>query len=297
MDNIFTQLRHFLDYSRTVRRNTLKTVHDMEVSFQSFSEFSQVSNFSDFDAEAIENWIANQVTTREWKAKTVRTRLGHLSLFADFLVRRGRLEKNPVKAVPRPRLPKSLPRALTGSQCDRVMDWVRSFSFKFKFERMRAVAIIAMFMATGMRHSELRNLKMCDIDLDRMELFVRSGKGEKDRRIPFRPSLGVVLERYLQERTRLKKSCPEFFTAMRQNSKMGPKVIYRLSERLRKASGIAFTPHVFRHSYATRMLESGLSIREVQELLGHSHISTTVIYLAVTGERLTEQVRLKGFDV
>ena len=78
---------------------------------------------------------------------------------------------------------------------------------------------------------------------------------------------------------------------------MGDRVIYRLCKRLKTASGIIFTPHMFRHSYATRMLESGLSIREVQELMGHASITTTAIYLAVTGDRLKKQVREKGFDV
>lgn len=297
MDSLFDQLRLFQEYSRYVKGNTPKTVKDIGKVFLHFSESLDIEDGSSFTTENIEMWISRNRQIHDWKPKTIRTRLTYLSLFADWLVRKGYLKDNPVKAVARPRLPKRLPRALSAPDCDSLMDWTKSFPFETRYERLRAVAIIATFISTGLRISELRNLKISDVDMERMVIFVDSGKGEKDRKIPFRCSLKIHLDRYVDERRRKQMTCPYFFTSLHLNAKMGPKTIYRLCKRLKDESGLKFTPHAFRHTYATRMLESGLSIREVQELLGHSHISTTAIYLTVTGDRLREQVLAKGFDI
>ncbi len=269
----------------------------MTVAFNGYRHFSKITSIQEFTRHSIEDWIIHGKLHREWSPKTIRLYLCYLSLFADWCVKNGHLDANQIKDIDRPRLPRTLPRSLSGEQADRLLSWVKSFPFDYRYEKKRAIAIVATFMGTGIRRSELFDLKMDDIDLTRQELFVRAGKGGKDRKIPFRYSLTRILEEYVAERVRLKKHCPYFFASLKYDAKMGEKVIQRLVKRLRDKSGIHFTPHVLRHTYATRMLESGLHIREVQELMGHADMKTTAIYLSVTGERLKEQVLAKGFDV
>ncbi len=120
---------------------------------------------------------------------------------------------------------------------------------------------------------------------------MEKGKCQKDRIVPFGRPLVEALREYLRHRTRLKKSCPHFFAAMRQDSQMGDSVIKRLVTRLRDKSGIYFYPHMLRHTYATMMLQGGANIRAVQELLGHASILSTLPYLHTTTAHLQAQIQ------
>lgn len=296
--NDFYRLQQrFIEHSIGLKGNAQGTIKSMSVGFNQYRNFSGIEFFSQFTRQSVEDWIIQGKLHRNWSPKTIRIYLCYFSLFADWCVKQGELKYNFIKEIDRPRQPRKLPRALNEQQSERLLDWVKGFPFGYRYEKKRAIAIIATFMATGIRRSELLNLKMDDVDLVRQELYVRAGKGGKDRKIPFRYSLTRILEDYLCERKRLKKTCPHFFASLKFDARMGEKALYRLVTRLRDKSGIHFTPHMLRHTYATRMLESGLHIREVQELMGHADMKTTAIYLSVTGERLKEQVLAKGFDV
>ncbi|MEG3638010.1 tyrosine-type recombinase/integrase [Magnetococcus sp. PR-3] len=207
------------------------------------------------------------------------------------------MKSNPAKDIRRPKLEKKIPKYLTEEACGRILYWARHYPYYYKFEQPRNAAIISTFLATGIRRSELLNLKLEDVDLIRKELYVRHGKGAKDRLIPFRHSLACVLSEYLESRTKQGKECRYFFTSLRRDTKMGDKVIPRIVDILKKKTGIHFYPHLLRHTYATRMLEGGLHIGEVSKLLGHADIETTTIYLSVNDQRVKEQVLRYGFDV
>lgn len=298
MYDIHDRLHQFLSYSLNVKKNRSKTVHDIKTSVEGVHNFRPLQSFLDFNTETIEDWIANRHAYANWSAKTIRTRLVYLSLFADWLVRKGDIEKNPVKEISRPKLPQKLPRALSEEVCERITSFTKSIPFRYKFERARAIAIIGMFRGTGMRYSEVLNLNIYDVDMSQMEIRVNGGKGEKDRVIPFNDSLRRYLKKYLIERSRLKKTCPAFFASRERNERMGPKQIYKLCWRIRDESGIQFTPHCFRHTYATMLLEKPeFSIYDVKELLGHSSIKTTEIYLSVSNKHLREKIQREGLEV
>ena len=211
-----------------------------------------------------------------------------------WCVAEGLLKGNPVATIPQPRLEKKLPSCLSEEEVEELMDWVRSYRYYYKFERIRAVAIFAIFLGTGIRKSELMNLKICDVDIEQCSLHVRSGKGKKDRIIPFHSSLAVVLSRYLKERDKLKRQCPNLIVSLRHDCPMGKKAFKTLFDKIRKSSGIYVYPHLLRHTFATIMLQRGLDVREVQELLGHATINSTVVYLSVVVGHLREQVKQHG---
>lgn len=145
-------------------------------------------------------------------------------------------------------------------------------------------------MYTGIRLQELRNLKMVDVDFTEKTLFVESGKGDKDRIVPLNNKLIEILQDYLKERVRLKKSCPYFFTAMREDNRMGDLVIKRLVIKIREKTKIHFYPHLLRHTFATLMLEGGCDLFSLSKMLGHSDIKTTTIYLSATTAHLQQQI-------
>lgn len=244
----------------------------------------------EFTTEVIKEWIFNKKAERGWSAQTIRNRLVALSSFFKWLKNEQYLEENPIEKIPKPKVPKRIPKHLTQTEAQDLLEWTENFPFDYRFEKTRAAAIIATFLFTGVRHEELRNLKMNDVDFQSRVVYVRQGKGLKDRMIPINLKLIHYLESYLKDRRRLKKSCPYFFTAMRADAKMGDLVIKRLVKKLQQKSGIRFYPHKLRHTFALLMLEGGCDLFSLSKLMGHSDIKTTTIYLSATKALLQDQV-------
>jgi len=295
--NELERLHHrFCNYSETFKGNTAATIKWLKQAFRLWISFSHAESPGDISRQAIEDWIFFGRSERSWSPKTIRNRLQALGLFFDWMVREGLLRSNPVAEIPKPKLPVRIPRHLTQEEAFQLLDWTKNFPFGYLFERSRAAAIIATFIYTGVRAEELRMLKMSAIDLANRTLFVASGKGNKDRIIPITRSLALFMEAYLRDRRRMRRSCPYFFTAMRQDSQMGPLVIKRLVDRLRERSGIYFYPHMLRHTFATLMLEGGCDLFSLSKMMGHSDIKTTTIYLSATTGHLREQIRKHPLD-
>lgn len=282
--------QEFCEYSLVFKGNTPRTIKWLEETFRFFLKDIKVSEVSQITESLIENWILRGKIDHEWSAKTIQTRLSSLSLFFDWCVKRGHMDTNPTQNIPRPKLPKKIPRHLSKSEAFTLLDWTRNFRYTYKFERLRAVAIISLFVFTGLRLSELLNLRIENVHFDEKTLFIKSGKGEKDRLIPMSFELIRVLEDYLKDRDRLQKTSPHFFTSMKYDEPMNYLVVKRLVEKLRNKSGIHFTPHMLRHTFATLMLEGGCDLFALSKMLGHSDIKTTTIYLTATTAHLQEQI-------
>jgi len=119
---------------------------------------------------------------------------------------------------------------------------------------------------------------------------VRQGKGNKDRIIPIGTTLTLILKKYVDERHRLKKTCPEFFTSLNRNSRFTEISLRRLVVLITKKTGLKFGVHKLRHTFATLMLEGGCDIYSLSRMMGHSDIKTTTIYLYASVEHLRNQI-------
>jgi site-specific recombinase XerD len=197
---------------------------------------------------------------------------------------------NPVDGIELPRREKRLPPKLTKQESMRLLEIVYNYPYDYSYLRYRNHAIFATFVFAGLRKSELLNLGLADVDLENLTLFVRQGKGSKDRIVPISFTLAQTLKRYLVERKRLNKTCPQFFTSLNRNVGLTDTGLKRIVIKLRKASGITFTVHKLRHTFATLMLEGGCDIYSLSRMMGHSDIKTTTIYLAATAEHLRSQI-------
>ena len=289
MSQIQNLLYQFCDYARAFKGNTNRTIAWYKEVVGYLLKFSHIEKAEQFTFQVIEAWIIDGKINKEWKAITIKNRLRCLSLFADYLVKNQYLKENPVKKIPRPKIPQKIPGHLKREQALYLLEWVQNFPFRYKFEKMRANAILATFIFTGIRLHELINLKFNDVDIENRTLFVK-GKGEKDRLIPINFSLVEILRKYLEEREKFKRKAPYFFTSMKVDGKMGDKVIPRLIKRIRDKSGIYFSPHYLRHTFAVLMLEGGCNIYALSKMMGHSDIKTTTIYLSATTSHLQEQI-------
>ncbi len=290
--NEILQLHHrFCDFSIAFKGNTPQTIQWFRQTINPFLKFSELDRVQDVSRRVVEDYILQGKFRKNWSAKTIRNHLQGLSLFFAWLVRDGYIHEDPTADIPRPKVPKTIRPHLSRREATELLEWTRNYPFDYKFERARAICIISAFLATGIRKSELRNLKLSHISLQDRTIFIQAGKGLKDRKMPVRLDFIRTAEEYLRHRSRLKKTCPYFFTAMRQDTQMGDCVVKRLVERLRNRSGIYFYPHMLRHTFATLMLEAEVDLRALQVMMGHSNIETTAIYAHVAVGHLDRQMQ------
>jgi len=290
MLDIHHQLRSFCEYSRVFKGNTERSVATYRFEINHFAKHTGIAHAEAIDLKAVEGYIIKGKLDHGWSAKTIRNRIIALRIFLDWCIKQKLITENPAREIDLPRLPKKLPRHLSKEDAIQLLEWAQHYRYVIDAERTRAVAILAMFMFTGVRLSELFNLMVQDVQLAERRVFVRSGKGEKDRYIPMNPDLTVYLERYLHTRDQRQWNCPYFFASVKADRRMGAKSIPRLVAKLRDASGIYFSPHMLRHTFATLMLEGGADIFAISKMMGHSDIKTTTIYLSATSGHLHSEI-------
>ena len=204
-----------------------------------------------------------------------------------FLVREGHIERDPMENLRAPRAFRALPRYLTTTQVDALLEAPDVETPLGRRDR----AVLEVFYATGLRVSELIGLKLQDLDLD-MGLVTAFGKGRKERLVP----LGSVARRWVEQYlagTRpamLKGRRSDVLFVSHRGGRLSRMGVWGIVRRHALTAGIAsvLTPHVLRHSFATHLLERGADLRSLQSMLGHADISTTQIYTYVTRERLRQ---------
>ncbi|TFH66648.1 MAG: integrase [Gemmatimonadales bacterium] len=220
--------------------------------------------------------VAGNDQVRQWLLHLMRTGRSHsysnqaLSALR-FLHLRVLNAPAPVARVPRAKRKRTLPKVLSEEE-------IKRFLASLNTPKHRAIAFV--LYSTGLRVSEAARLKVTDIDSDRGQIHVRQGKGRKDRYVMLSPVVLGVLREY----ARIERPYDWVFPAgHRRDRHITPRAIQREVSQAAKRAGIEkrVTPHMLRHSFATHLLEAGTDLRYIQELLGHTKISTTVIYTHV----------------
>ena len=218
-----------------------------------------------------------------YKKTTVARKIASLRTFYKYLYRERKIDSNPAMNLNNPKRPKSLPKFLTPDEVEQILN-------NTKIETpagYRNRTILELLWATGMRISELSGLNFGDLNLEHNEIRV-FGKGSKERIILVTDRAKSFLERYIETARAL---IPKGFPVPPQDED-SPVFInntgYRLQTRTVRNVIKHVTPHVFRHSFATHLIENGADLRIVQELLGHASISNTQIYTHVSTQHLKE---------
>ena len=202
------------------------------------------------------------------------------------------MHDDPLADLAIPRLERSLPARLTQAEAQRLLECAANAPRAGRFERARNHALLAVGLYAGLRRGELLGLSLADVDLEGRSIFVRQGKGNKDRYIPINAGLQPILKKYLVERRRAGKSCGAVFTSVRRDERLSHEALRKTVTGIRRVSRLQFRLHGLRHTFATLMLEGGCDIYSLSRLMGHSDIKTTTIYLAASPEHLRAQVAL-----
>ncbi|MBI4547640.1 MAG: tyrosine recombinase XerC [Ignavibacteriae bacterium] len=290
---ISEHIQQFLEYLGKDRNYSSHTVSAYEDDLQQFHEFlrrhfsERSIHYSDIDHVTIRLFLGDLMERGKKKSSAAR-KLAAVRSFFRFLVKRKIMKHNPGLHVLTPRLPKKLPSFLDEPYVDQMMN----LPDRSTVEGLRDRAILELLYGTGIRLSELVDLRLENVDFNNGTIKVL-GKGSKHRVVPIGRKAKEALKSYLKGRdsffadqtTEIDRDAI-FLTSRGQ--RIYPKAVYLIVKKYisQVSDMVKKSPHVLRHSFATHMLNRGADLRAVKELLGHESLSTTQLYTHVTVDRL-----------
>jgi integrase/recombinase XerC len=293
------EIADYLAYLEKERQDSAHTVTAYTRDLAEFVAFlgayygSDAWSFSGLDRLAIRGFLGH-LTRRGLSKRSIARALSAVRSFYKWLHRAERVEANPARGVASPKLEKYLPAYLDRAQIDLLFQSAELFAQDGRFEGVRNLAILELFYSTGMRLAELAGINRADIDLVAQVVKVR-GKGRKERILPVGDHAQLALRNYEGKRDDLTRrlgarSDRYAYFLSRLGRRIAPRsvqlIVSKFLDKIDEDAGLSV--HSLRHSFATHLLDAGADLRAVQELLGHSSISTTQIYTHTSVERLKQ---------
>ena len=268
-DEYIKEFLRYMELEKSASRHTLRAYRKDLEEFFSFVK----TPLKDIEINHIRGFIAHRLSSGKSKT-TVSRQLATLRSFFRFLHREGFVEFNPAKLVQNPKTEKRLPRFLTVDEVFSLVEKPEGIDFL----TVRNRAILELIYSAGLRVSEVSALTVDDVNLRDGYVKVK-GKRRKERIVPIGSKAVDALKRYVIERKLLKKETEAFFIN-RKGGALSERSIRKIVVRYAREAGISgrVGPHTLRHSFATHLLQGGADLRVIQELLGHSSLSSTQVY-------------------
>lgn len=282
----------FENYLRNEKNYSERTVIPYKKDLMAIKSYldslEEPLNWQTLTADVVRNWIIKEMD-RGLNPKTVNHELSALRSFYKFLLRMGKVDRDPVHNLQGPKKEKSLPSFVKESEMDRLLD---GNFFPDDFEGKRDHLILLTFYSTGVRLAELVGLDVTDVDMAQRQLKV-TGKRNKQRIIPFGDELHDAMHAYIALRGCL-ETVRDSETALFVEPASGRRIARgKVEQRVKEYLSLVTTakrrsPHTLRHSFATSMLNHNADLQSVKELLGHESLATTEIYTHATLEELKQ---------
>lgn len=275
----------FLKLERGLVENTLKSYRRDLNHYINFLKKENIEDWHQIDRYMILEFLHGQRSMGK-SDRTIIRLMSSLRQFHQYLEQENKMTDNPMQSIETPKRSEKLPEFLTFPEIEKILELPDLKTTLGKRDR----TILEVLYATGLRITELIELKLQDLHLN-MGFIQTIGKGQKERIVPIGGMATDYLQDYLKStRQILLKKNPNESNHVFLNARGGSlsrQGVWKMIKKYAKASGInkKISPHIFRHSMATHLLENGADLRIVQELLGHSDISTTQIYTHITTER------------
>lgn len=284
MDHFIEDFINYLGVERGLADNTLLAYRR---DLQEYIAYLKKQGLEDC-LQATRDHISNFMFHRKQKglsANSISRELAAIKMFHRFLVRERLSKEDPTHLVDTPKLWKRVPDVMSSNEMEAMIDASKGKTA----QSIRDNAVLELLYATGMRVSELVNLKVENVNLE--VGYVRCiGKGKKERIVPMGKSAKEAVEKYCNgiRKKQVKGQFVPFLFLSRLGKKISRQSIWKIVKAYAKKAKVKKTikPHTLRHTFATHLLEHGADLRSVQEMLGHSDISTTQIYTHVDKERL-----------
>ena len=276
---LLNQFADYLTVEKGLARNSIDAYRSDLIHYHQSLVEQKVRDWAKVDRAHIIHFLADE-DKRGLEATSRARALVSIKLFHRFLTKERYLSEDVTSVLESPKTWKKLPQFLTQAEMEEILKQPNTR----KERGLRDRAILEILYAAGARVSEVTGLLKDNVYLS--ESFIKCrGKGSKERLVPLGKTAIEFATRYLEKRA--KSTCPNFFLNPR-GLPISRQFVWKIVKKYALAAGITklITPHTFRHSFATHLLENGADLRVVQELLGHSDISTTQIYTHVSRDRL-----------
>lgn len=280
-------VENFLEYLKYERVYSDKTILNYEEDLKCFFDFlnkETIKSVKQVDYKIIRNYLM-YLYSKNYSKKTIARHISSLRSFYKFLMKEEIIKNNPMTLISNPKLDQKLPRFLYSNELEMILeipDTTTTYG-------IRDTCILELLYSTGVRVSELVAIKLKDINYQEQSIKV-FGKGKKERIVFFGKTLKEKLEHYLKESRKelLKNKSNEYLFLNHLGNQLTERGIRTIIDKILKQGQVEFhiSPHVFRHTFATHLLDNGADLKSVQELLGHENLSTTQIYTHVSNERL-----------
>lgn len=293
MINEYEAVDKYIEYLKVERNYSKYTVLNYVNDINEFIDFLNESDLGDIFRikQNVTRYYVYHLSKKNYKATSISRKLSSLRGFYRFMLSEGYVDNNVFLEVSSPKLDKTLPKQIYYNEIDEIFNAIDTKTVL----GIRDYAIVELLYGTGIRVSELCSMKISSIDFYNDQISVM-GKGAKMRNVPIYDSIKSALKDYIEfSRSELLLKTKDSPTNLLfVNYKGGPlttrgvRVILD-NITLKASETLKITPHMFRHSFATHLLDNGADLRSVQELLGHVNLSTTQIYTHVSKEKLKEE--------
>jgi len=269
--------QQFLDVLKNERRlslNTLKAYQRDLSQLVAFCDAQSVKSWKELNSHQVRHFIAER-HRKGLGSKSLQRELSACRSFFSYLIKMKHIPNNPAAGIRAPKAAKSLPHVLDVDQVNALLEVAPENTLE-----TRDLAMWELLYSSGLRVSELANINLMDTDLNGRTVHVVSGKGQKSRLLPLGGKAVKAIRAWLALRDECVKTDEMALFIGKTGLRLTTRSIQSRLERWRKKQGLQgrLHPHMLRHSFASHMLESSKDLRAVQELLGHSNISTTQVY-------------------
>lgn len=280
-------MREFIEYLKIVKNYSDNTVRNYEIDLDEYKVFLDHKGITDYDVDyKIVREYVEYLNKLKYKTTTISRRISALRSFYKFLYKKKKIHSNPMPLISNPKKEKILPKFLYINEIEELLgepdDTVQG---------IRDHAIIEILYSTGIRVSELVNIKIRDIDFSNRTIRIL-GKGSKERIVIYGHVCAKVLDNYLNNSRKLIKNSnlTDYLILNLNGKKLTDRSVRNIINKYMNKTSIQkhISPHTLRHTFATHLLDNGADLKAVQELLGHADLGTTQIYTHVSNERLRE---------
>ena len=271
----------YLEVEKGLAQNTLEAYRRDLTSFLDFCKLRKVSDIADIERTDLKSFIL-KLREDNYNPTSVMRKIASLRGFFKWFCANEYGTKNPAQTLEQPKLPKHLPKVMTIEELNQILNTNLT---------EEETLIVELLYGCGLRVSELVNLQLNNIDI-KSKYIQCYGKGSKERIVPFGEKAKAALKKYLKVRDLIilkNKLVDNKILFLKDDGKQITRQdVYNFIKKQGEKIHKHISPHTLRHSFATHLLENGADLRVVQELLGHSDVSTTQLYTHITKKRLKE---------
>ena len=288
-DSSFKNFKNYLKLERGLSDNSIKSYDFDLILFKKFLDLNQIKDTPlNCKSETIKNYLYKNLSDK--KSRSQARSISALKSFFNYLVFEGLIKDSPISNIEAPKLERKLPEVLTEDEINKL---IKSVDLNHVFGQ-RNKTIIEVLYGTGIRVSELVNLKLSNIFF-RESILKVNGKGDKERFVPLGKIASTEIKTYINIRDRMKidSKNTDILFINRYGRKLTRSMIFKIITDASRSIGLEkkISPHTLRHSFATHLLKNGADLRTIQLILGHESITTTEIYTHLDTFHLEEVLK------